>query len=62
MASEIRDPGRNVPRSLFLGLAVCTGLYILLNGVYLYAMPVAELAQAGNAGEAAAKPPFPVGR
>jgi len=55
VASEVRDPGRNVPRSLFVGLAICTGLYILLNGVYLYAMPVGTLAGTENAGEASAR-------
>ncbi len=55
VASEIRDPGRNVPRSLFIGLAGCTVLYLLLNGVYLLAMSPSELATTANAGEAAAR-------
>lgn len=54
VASEIREPGRNVPRSLFLGLAICTGIYLLLNAVYLYALPVGVLGGQPNAGEAAA--------
>lgn len=54
VASEIRDPGRNVPRSLFVGLAVCTGIYLLMNAVYLYALPVPVLQGQANAGEAAA--------
>ena len=54
VASELRDPGRNLPRSLFIGLALCTALYLLLNGVYLLALPPAALAQTENAGEAAA--------
>jgi APA family basic amino acid/polyamine antiporter len=58
VASEIRDPGRNVPRSLFLGLALCTAIYLLVNAVYLYAIPAPELAQVGNAGEAAARALF----
>ena len=55
VASEIHEPGKNVPRSLFIGLAICTGLYMLLNGVYLLAMSPAELAQTANAGETAAR-------
>ncbi len=55
VASEIRDPVRNVPRSLFLGLGICAGLYLLLNAVYLYALPVDQLRQTANAGEAAAR-------
>jgi APA family basic amino acid/polyamine antiporter len=58
VASEIKDPARNVPRSLFLGLALCGGLYLLVNCVYLYALPPAELAAAGDAGEAAARALF----
>lgn len=54
VASELRDPDRVLPRSLFGGLAICTGLYLLLNAVYLYALPVHRLGDAANAGEAAA--------
>jgi len=55
VASEIKDPGRNVPRSLFYGLAICTGLYLILNAVYVYAIPLDELRHVANAGEAAAR-------
>jgi APA family basic amino acid/polyamine antiporter len=54
VASEIREPGRNVPRSLFVGLGLCIGLYLALNLAYLYAVPVEQLAGAPNAGELAA--------
>jgi APA family basic amino acid/polyamine antiporter len=54
VASEIRDPQRDLPRSLFVGLALCGGLYLLVNAVYLYALPMAELQAAGDAGHAAA--------
>ncbi len=55
VASEIRDPGRNVPRSLFIGLALCTVIYLILNAVYLYALPVETLGGTANAGEASAR-------
>jgi APA family basic amino acid/polyamine antiporter len=58
VASEIKDPARNVPRSLFLGVALCAGLYLMVNCVYLYALPPSELAAAGDAGEAAARALF----
>lgn len=58
VASEIRAPGRNVPLSLFAGLALCTGVYLLVNAVYLYAVPVEALRHAPNAGEAAARALF----
>jgi APA family basic amino acid/polyamine antiporter len=58
VASEIRDPSRNLPRSLFLGLALCTGLYLLVNGVYLYALSPSEMIASSDAGEAAANALF----
>ncbi len=58
VASEIRDAQRNVPRSLFLGLAICIAVYLAVNAVYLYALPMAELQRSGNAGEAAARALF----
>jgi APA family basic amino acid/polyamine antiporter len=58
VASEIKDPSRNLPRSLFLGLGLCAVLYLLVNGVYLYALPPGELALSGDAGEAAARALF----
>jgi APA family basic amino acid/polyamine antiporter len=54
VASEIRDPRRNVPRSLFLGLGLCTLLYLLVNVAYLYALSPAEMIATHDAGEAAA--------
>jgi APA family basic amino acid/polyamine antiporter len=44
MAEEIRDPGRNVPRALFLGTAVVTVIYLLINVLYLYVIPIGKLA------------------
>jgi APA family basic amino acid/polyamine antiporter len=45
MAEEIRDPGRNVPRALALGTAAVVAIYLLLNLLYLFVMPITELAQ-----------------
>ena len=62
VGSEIRDPSRNLPRSLFLGLGICTLIYLLVNALYLYALPMGELIRARDAGEAAAEVLFgPVG-
>ncbi len=55
VASEIRDPGRNVPRSLFLGLALCAAVYLLLNGMYLAALTAEGLRGVPDAGRAAAQ-------
>ena len=45
IAEEIRDPGRNVPRALALGTAGVIAIYTLLNLLYLFVMPVGELAR-----------------
>lgn len=58
VASEIRNPGKNLPRSLFLGLAICTGVYLAVNAVYLYALPLDALRGEVNVGEAAARALF----
>jgi len=44
MAEEIRDPGRNVPRALILGTLAVVAIYFFLNLLYLYVMPIGELA------------------
>ncbi|HXH07031.1 MAG TPA: amino acid permease [Vicinamibacterales bacterium] len=44
VAEEVRDPGRNVPIALALGTAAVIAIYVALNLLYLYAIPVGELA------------------
>lgn len=43
IAEEIRDPGRNVPRALALGTACVVLVYLAMNVVYIYALPLAEM-------------------
>lgn len=43
-AGETRDARRTVPRALMAGTAAVTVCYMLLNGAYLYVMPVSVLA------------------
>ena len=45
LAEEIRDPGRNVPLALGAGTVAVIAIYLLLNLLYLYVLPVGELAQ-----------------
>jgi APA family basic amino acid/polyamine antiporter len=45
VAEEVRDPGRNVPRSLAIGTLVVIAIYLLLNALYLFVVPVGELAR-----------------
>lgn len=44
VAEEVRDPGRNVPLALALGTGAVIVIYVALNALYLYAMPIGELA------------------
>ena len=44
VAEEVRDPNRNLPWSLALGTFVVVVIYLALNVLYLYAMPIADLA------------------
>ena len=40
VAEEIRDPGRNVPLAMALGTAAVVVVYLLLNLLYVYALPL----------------------
>lgn len=44
VAGEIRNPGRNVPISLILGVGIVAGLYMLLNAAVQYVMPADRIA------------------
>jgi APA family basic amino acid/polyamine antiporter len=53
-AGEIRDPARNLPRGMILGASTTAVLFLLINIVYLRALPPQELGAASRIGEAAA--------
>jgi APA family basic amino acid/polyamine antiporter len=44
LAEEVRSPERNVPLALGLGTVAVIAIYMGLNALYMYAMPVSELA------------------
>jgi APA family basic amino acid/polyamine antiporter len=48
LAEEVRSPGRNVPLALGLGTLAVIAIYMGLNALYMYAMPVSELADLIN--------------
>ena len=54
IGSEIKNPGRNIPLALLIGTTVVIALYLLLNLVYLYALPAAAMSGAVEIGEIAA--------
>lgn len=62
VTEEIRDPGRNIPRALLAGTAAVVLLYLALNLVFLYAIPIGEFpSQAVRIGDAAVESLFGAG-
>ena len=53
-AGEIKDPERNIPLSLIFGMSAITLIYVGMNLVYLYAMPIGDMFASETIGEAAA--------
>ncbi|OLE83825.1 MAG: hypothetical protein AUF76_05365 [Acidobacteria bacterium 13_1_20CM_2_65_9] len=45
VSEEIRDPERNVPRALAIGTSAVIAIYVFLNVLYLYVLPIGELAK-----------------
>ena len=46
VAGEIINPGKNIARSLILGMFLCMGIYMLVNLAYLFVMNVDDMAGA----------------
>jgi APA family basic amino acid/polyamine antiporter len=44
ITGEIKDPGRNIPKSLFIGLSTCIVIYLLINASMIYVLPVDKMA------------------
>ncbi len=44
VAEEVKNPGRNVPLALATGTIAVAAIYVLLNLVFLYVLPVGQLA------------------
>jgi basic amino acid/polyamine antiporter, APA family len=55
VGGEVRDPQKTIPRSLLLGTALVTLLYLALNTVFVFAAPIAELAGKLDVGRIAAR-------
>ena len=54
VAGEVRDAERNLPRSLLIGTALVTGLYLALNAAFVFAAPWEALAGQAEIGRLAA--------
>lgn len=44
IAGEMKQPQRNIPRSLTVGVLACITVYVLVNQAYLYVLPVEKMA------------------
>lgn len=55
IGSEIKDPTKNLPRSLFIGTGSVILLYLGLNALYVYAIPPAEMEGVVSIGGLAAR-------
>lgn len=54
VAGEVKDPRRNVPLAMVLGVIVVGVIYMAMNMAYLYALPIQEIAQHETIAHAAA--------
>jgi APA family basic amino acid/polyamine antiporter len=55
VAGEVRDPERNLMRSLLIATSVVTVIYLLVNIVFLYATPIDQIAGRPDVGAVAAE-------
>jgi APA family basic amino acid/polyamine antiporter len=54
VAGEVKEPRRNVPLAMVLGVVVVGVIYMAMNMTYLYALPLEEIAQHETIAHAAA--------
>ena len=54
LGGEIKQPQKNIPWALLVGTTVVIALYLLLNGVYIYALPVSHMSGVMEVGATAA--------
>ena len=53
-AGEIKNPKRNLPFSLIIGVLGVTAIYVAVNYIYLYALPIGEMTGVVRVAEKAA--------
>ena len=54
IAGEMKQPQRDLPRALLIGISLLTLIYVVVNLAYLYALPLSELKGVSRVAEAAA--------
>ena len=60
-AGETREPQRTIPRALMLGTVVVTMIYLAMNAVYLYVLPLATVASSERVAADAAEAVLGIG-
>jgi basic amino acid/polyamine antiporter, APA family len=45
VAGEVKEPRRNIPRSMVLGVIIVGVIYVAMNMTYVYALPLTEIAK-----------------
>ena len=58
VAGEVKDPRRNVPLAMVLGVVAVGAIYVAMNMTYVYALPLGEIAQHETIAHAAASALF----
>ncbi len=62
IAEEMYDTRRTIGQALMIGTCIIVGLYVVLNTLYLYALPLAAMQNSVNVGDITAQALFGVGR
>jgi len=55
VAGEVKHPQRTIPRSLVISILIVATIYVLMNVLYVYAMPISDIAQHETIARAAAE-------
>ena len=61
ISEEMHDTRRNIGRALLIGTSIAVALYFVLNALYFYAIPAADMKNALNVGDVAAHALFGFG-
>ncbi|MBI4177903.1 amino acid permease [bacterium] len=54
MSEEVKNPSRNIPMSLALGTLLTAAIYVAMNFIYLYAVPLADMPEQSSVAESTA--------
>ncbi|HZR30495.1 MAG TPA: amino acid permease [Terriglobales bacterium] len=54
VSGEMKDPQKNLPRAIVFGVLIVGAIYVAMNLVYLYALPIKEIASTETVARAAA--------